>query len=243
MLMKIAEKISQQIKCIPEDSTFGYEQLNIGKEEYVTAAKALERLQKKGIIKKVSKGIFYKPKSTVFGLLKPNEQELLKPYLFQDGRRIAYITGNYLYNQLGLTTQLSKHLTIACRSKRIYINTATIKATPVKSYAEVTDDNYQLLGFLDAIKDLKTIPDAVIESALTIFSSRIQKLEMQKITELIEYALLYPPRVRALLGALLEQTYPNYNLSLLKDSLNPLTKFELGISHKYLKTSLNWNIR
>ncbi|MDR3608944.1 MAG: hypothetical protein P4L27_00095, partial [Ignavibacteriaceae bacterium] len=72
--MKISEYIATQIKHIPEDATFGYEQLKIDKTKYVTAAKALERLIKKGVIKKVSKGTFYKPQMTVFGELKPGDK-------------------------------------------------------------------------------------------------------------------------------------------------------------------------
>ena len=114
--MKVAVKILKQIRSIAEDTTFGYEQLNIGKAEYVTAAKALERLIKKGVIKKVSKGTFYKPKMTVFGELKPSDKEILRPYLFQGNKRIAYITGTYLYNQLGLTTQMAFRIKIASLS-------------------------------------------------------------------------------------------------------------------------------
>jgi len=241
-IMKVSEKIVRQIEGLSEESTFGYEQLCISKEEYQTAAKVLERLQKKGSIRKISKGIFYKPRMTVFGEIKPNDQELLRPYLFQDGKRIAYITGAFLYNQLGLTRQMAFRIKIASRSKRIYINRGALKATPVKSYADVTDDNYELLGFLDAMKDLRIIPDIDIKAALSIFSNRINNLNDKKAQEIIQYALLYPPRVRALLGAILEQLNRKKGIDKLKYSLNPLTQFKMGIKPAYLKTATNWNI-
>ena len=231
-----------EISRIPEGTIFGYDHLNIAKEKYVTAAKVLERLQKKGVIKKISKGIFYKPKVTIFGELKPNEKELLRPYLFDNGNRIAYVTGNYLYNQLGLTTQLTGNLKIACRSKRIYVSTGAIKATPVKSYTEVTDNNYQLLGFLDAMKDFKKIPDIDIKMAIVIFSDRINKLEGAQLNEIVEYALLYPPRVRAFLGAILEYLNKTDETKRLKASLNPLSKYVMGISPQNLQTVSSWNI-
>ena len=241
--MKISEYIAKQIKRILEDTTFGYEQLKIDKAKYVTAAKALERLIKKGVIKKVSKGTFYKPKATVFGELKPNEQELLRPYLFKNGKRIAYITGAALYNQLGLTTQMAFRIKIASRHKRIYISTGAIKATPVKSYADVTDSNYELLGFLDAMKDLKIIPDCNPNTAVTILYGKIKKMKEEQIKEIIQYALLYPPRVRALLGAILEQLNRKKEIKKLKDSLNPLSQFKLGVKEKILSTAANWNIK
>jgi hypothetical protein len=241
--MKISEYIAKQIKRIPEDATFGYEQLKIDKNKYVTAAKALERLIKKGVIKKVSKGTFYKPKMTVFGELKPSDKEILKPYLFQGNKRIAYVTGTFLYNQLGLTTQMAFRIKIASLSKRIYINTGAIKATPVKSYAEVTDENYGLLGFLDAMKDLNIIPDLDIQSALTVLSNIIKSLNEKQTQEIIKYALCYPPRVRALLGAILEQVNRKKGIEKLKESLNPLTHFKLGLKKTTLITALNWYIQ
>lgn len=84
----MAKKIRTRIEKLPEGKTFGYTDLLIAKEEYQTAAKALERLQAKGIIKKISKGVFYKPEQTVFGELKPDYSEQLRPYLFENGKRI-----------------------------------------------------------------------------------------------------------------------------------------------------------
>ncbi len=240
--MKLAGKIRKKIDAFAEGSTFGYENLDIGKTEYQAAAKVLERMQKNGIIKKTSKGIFYKPEKSSFGELKPDESELLKNYLFENGKRIAYITGYALYNRLGLTTQMAFKYKIASRSKRISINRGNLIAKPVKSYVEVTDENYELLGLLDALKDLKSIPDTDIKTGIAILSGKLKGLNTKKVNEIIFYALLYPPRVRALLGAILEQQGNTQNLEKLKESLNPLTKYKLGVNEKYLPTALNWNI-
>ena len=72
--------------------------LDFSKSEYSAVAKCLERLVKQGEIKKISKGNFYKAEQSILGELKPDEQEILKPFLFENGKRIAYITGIYLYN-------------------------------------------------------------------------------------------------------------------------------------------------
>ena len=104
--MKVAGKIERKINRMQEGTTFKYQQLSIDQSEYSAAAKAIERLIKKGMIRRVSTGVFYKPKQSAFGELRPREEELLKPYLFQDGKRIAYITGVSLYNRMGLTTQV-----------------------------------------------------------------------------------------------------------------------------------------
>lgn len=240
--MKLAEQIRTRIKRLPNEKFFGYADLGIDKSDYQTAAKALERLQKKGSIKKISKGVFYKPEQTVFGELKPDYNEQLNQYLFKDGKRIAYETGFSLYNQLGLTTQMAFRLKIASRSKRISINRGALKADAVKSYADVTDENYQLLGFLDAFKDLRNIPDSNVRTSVIRLSAKIKQLNDQQIAELVQYALLYPPRVRALAGAILEQINSKVSVQKLKESLNPLTKFKLGIKPTDLSTINHWNI-
>lgn len=240
--MTLASQIRTRIKKLPEGKTFGYADLGIAKEEYQTAAKALERLQTDGNIKKVSKGIFYKPEQTVFGELKPDYSEQLRPYLFENGKRVAYETGFSLYNRMGLTTQMAFRIKIASRGKRISINRGALKADAVKSYTEVTEANYELLGFLDAIKDSKRIPDCPVSQAVKVLSGKIRTLNEKQIADLIKYALLYPPRVRALLGAMLENLNVQSNIAKLKQSLNPLSKIKLGLKKTDLPTIKNWNI-
>ena len=240
--MTLALQIRTNIKKLPEGKSFGYADLGITREEYQTAAKALERLQASGMIKKISKGVFYKPEQTVFGELKPDYSEQLRPYLYENGKRIAYETGFSLFNRMGLTTQMAYRIKIASRSKRISINRGALKADAVKSYAEVTEGNYELLGFLDAIKDSKRIPDCSVSQAVKILSSKIKLLNDKQIADLVKYGLLYPPRVRALLGAILENIAKEWNKEKLKQSLNPLSKIILGLKEKDLPTIKNWNI-
>ena len=239
--MNVATKIASEIEKFQQGQIFGYKDLNITTDQYVTAAKALERLQKKGIIKKVANGKFYKPESTVFGELKPSEKELLKPYLFEDNTRIAYITGASLYNQMGLTRQVASRIKIASRGKRIYIQIGNIKATPVKSYVEVTDDNYRQLGFLDALKDINIISDLDPKSAVVILSNMLKEMSNKKLKETVKYALDYPPRTRALLGALLENMEKYKFVHTLKESLNPFSEYKTVIS-KQLPTGKNWKL-
>jgi len=241
--MNIARKIEKKINSIKEGNTFTYQDLAIKKEEYTATAKTLERLIKKGIIKRISTGIFYKPKQTVFGELKPNEQEIIKPYLFKNGKRIAYITGTFLYNKMGLTSQIPKEIKIASREKRIFITKGNIKATAVKSYIDVSDKNYKLLEFLDALKDFKKIPDLDKKSAIEILKNKLLDFNQKQIRDLIGFAMKYPPRVRAFLGALLEELKIETGIEKLQESLNPLSEYSLRLSKNILQTVENWNIK
>ena len=229
--MGVTQNIQKQISKLADGTTFKYEQLDIEPQEFSASAKAIERLIAKGVIKRISTGVFYKPKKTVFGELKPNEEEILKPYLFEKGKRIAYITGTSLYNRLGLTTQIPKNIKIASRDKRITVSNGNVKASPVKSYVDVTDKNFYLLELLDALKDFK------------ILSNKLKELNPTETKLLIKCGLAYPPRVRSFLGALLENIKTESDLTALKSSLNPLSEYEYGIDKKQLPTAENWNIK
>ncbi len=239
--MTLASQIQTKIKKLPEGKSFGYADLGIAKVDYQTAAKALERLQGKGVIKKLSKGVFYKPEQTVFGELQPDYSDQLRPYLFENGKRIAYETGYSLYNRMGLTNQMAFRIKIASRSKRISINRGSLKADAVKSYAEVTDSNYEILGILDAFKDIKRIPDCSVAQAIRRLSTILKELKEKQIGSLLKYALVYPPRVRALVGAVLEKNGKK-GLEKLKDSLNPLTTIKMGLKETELPTKSYWYI-
>jgi len=241
--MNIAKKIEEKINSIEKGKTFTYKDLNIKKEEYSAASKSIERLIKKEIIKRISTGVFYKPKQTVFGELKPDEEKLITPYLFKNSQRIAYITGLLLYNKMGLTTQIPKEISIASNKKRIYISKGNIKANAVRSYVEVTDENYKFLELLDTLKDFKKIPDLNKKSAIGILTNKLLELDNNQIKELINIAIEYPPRVRAFLGALLENFGKKGDLKILDDSLNPLSEYKLGLTKAILPTVEKWNIK
>ena len=241
--MTIAKKIEERLKTIKEGETFTYNQLSIDKKEYQTAAKAIERLIKKGVIKRVSPGQFFKPKKTVFGEILPNEKEILKPYLFKNGKRIGYITGTYLYNKLGLTTQIPQIIKIASREKEIKVNKVNLKIKPAKSYVDVTNINFQYLEILDVIKDFTRIPDLNIKNGIQVLLNLLLKLNGKEVGKLVNYSLKYPPRTRALLGALLEQNEQKKFLEELQESLNPLTEYSFGIKKDILPTVENWKIK
>jgi hypothetical protein len=241
--MKVAEKIEKEIDKMQDGTTFKYQELAIALEEYSAATKAIERLIKKGIIRRASTGVFYKPKKTAFGSLKPKEEELLKPYLFEGNNRVAYITGTALYNRMGLTTQVPKNIRVASRGKRIVTKVGSIQVKPVKSYVDVTNGNYYLMELLDVLKDFKTIPDTEKGQIIKFMLQKFKVLSKKEKENLVGIAIKYPPRVRAFTGALLNEINSAKPVTELKKSINPLTIYEFGIDKKLLPNIEYWNIR
>ncbi|MEA3288355.1 MAG: DUF6088 family protein [Candidatus Marinimicrobia bacterium] len=240
--MKVTEKIAKKIKRMKEGSVFGYTQLGIEPDEFVAAAKALERFVKNETIGKVSKGKFYKPKETVFGKLKPREDELLKLYLFSGRKQVAYITGTALFNRLGLTTQVPKVIKVASQDKRISINNGSLRVKSVTGYVRVTNDNVYLLELLDVMKDFSKIPDLDKDMAIRYLKGRLGNLSGKEKSKIVTYALEYPPRVRALLGLLLSEIGSCEKIEKLKESLNPLSKYDYGLSSALVEGAAAWGV-
>ncbi len=241
--MTTSKKIATTVNAFSPGQLFQYDDLNITPGEYPAAVKALGRMVSAGMLRRATTGRYYKPEKTVFGELKPGEEQLLKPYLFEGGRRIAYVTGTALYNRMGLTTQVPKAIKVASRDKRIITTVNSLAVKPVKSYVDVTDQNYALLEILDALKDIRIIPDINKKGVLQLLVETIQTLPTPKKEELINISLKYPPRARALLGALLTQLKADPALTLpLINNLNPLSRYQIGISEKELPGSNQWNI-
>lgn len=241
--MGVTQNIQKQISKLADGTIFKYEQLNLEPQEFWAAAKAIERMIAKGSIKRVKAGVFYKPKQSVFGELPPNYSNLLKElYLFEKGKRIGYVTGTALYNQMHLTTQMHFVTRIVSNKRRNKTKLGWEKIIFLKAYVEVNEKNYELLGLLDALKDFNKIPDINISSAIIILSNQLKLLNTTQLDLLVKCALKYPPRVRAFLGTLLEKIGNETHIKLLKESLNPLSEYEYNII-KILPNATNWNIK
>lgn len=241
--MKTTDKIWTKIRDFGLGKIFTFKELELDSKEYLAATKALSRMVEKDKLKRAGIGKYYKSNPSPFGELKPAEEELLRPYLFNNGKRIAYITGPALYNRLGLTTQVPKTIQVASRDKRITTKVGNLKVKPVKSYVDVTEENYQILGLLDAIKDFKDIPDRDTENALLRLRQLFKKLDKNELRQLSATVLNYPPRTRALAGALLEWAGAKDDLIRpIADSLNPLSAYNFAIPKKVLPLAEKWKI-
>ena len=153
------------------------------------------------------------------------------------------MTGLALFNRLNLTTQVPKDINLASRVRRPVSKIGNMEVRWVKSYVDVTNKNYFLLEILDSIKDFKKIPDLDKKAAIKRLQTLISDLEDSDRNRFAKYAQEYPPRVRALLGALLELINQRDALHNLKKNINSLTTFRLGISDDILPNSRDWFIR
>lgn len=246
--MSISEKIRKRVQAKDELELFSFDQVAKQNESHAAISKELSRMCAKGAIKRLMYGIYYKPKISRFGDMKPSENNILKFLLFNNGKQVEYISGDRLYNKLGLTSQVSGVITIASNCEKGPTKFSNLRIRYVKAYDKVEKNNIHLLQLLDALKDIGNIPDSNISNNLTVLYSKLKELSFEDQEALIRIVKKYPPRVKALAGSMMEKIWerklkPSSELDKLKSSIIDSTKFTYPINYNVLKNPISWNIR
>jgi hypothetical protein len=240
--MKPTEYIRSKISRLPKGYVFTYSSFTdeVNKKEAVI--KYLNRLAASGKIVKLSKGKFYKPEETPFGMLQPEQSQIVKDLLEKDGKTIGYITGLGIYNMLGLTTQVSSIIQVGKNesNSRPSLKRGRFRISFIRQKNIITKENIPLLQILDAIRYIKKIPDTDVTASCKRLTEILSKISDEDITSLVRLSIKYPPVTRALLGAILE--FLGKETWELIATLNPITKYKVEISGKVLPTKSNWNI-
>ena len=240
--MKTTEYIEYIIDRFPNGYVFTYADFSTEVNKKEAVIKALNRMVESGKIAKLSKGKYYKPENTPFGKLQPNQAQVVKDLLNDDSKNSGYLTGYSIYNQLGLTTQISNTIQIGKNQIRPSLKRDRYTISFVKQKNNITKENIPLLQILDAMRYIKKIPDTTLESSCKRFIAIIKELPEEKINLLVRLALKYPPSTRALLGAILDFLTNSVLTDKLLKSLNPITKYKLTGISKVIPSTEKWNI-
>lgn len=240
--MKITEYIAFNIDRLPKGYVFTYANFITEVNRKEAVIKALNRMVASGKIAKLAKGKYYKPETTPFGNLQPSQVQVVKDLLEENGKITGYLTGYGIYNQLGLTTQVSNMIQIGKNQIRPNFIRERYKIAFLKQKNTITKESIPLLQLLDAIRYIKKIPDATVEASCARFLAIIKNLTDKEINILVRLALNYPPATRALVGSLLDQLQQGNTTELLFKSLNPITTYRLTGASKVLSTTDKWNM-
>lgn len=157
------------------------------KEKVFNNIKAiLNRLTKENIIKTAYKGIYYIPKTNIFGEMPLAIRKIVQYKYLVDkfGNVKGYITGATLFNKVGLTTQVPNIMDITtneCKNYNKYTNdyfNTTIRMPKIK----ITNENYKYLQLFDLIENKDNI-NIEVDNADEIIYKFIQenKLDFEKI--------------------------------------------------------------
>ena len=115
----------------------------------------IERLNKKGKINRVSKGIYVIPDECEFGVIPITEEDIINEFTSNEK---GVVVGYRLYNILNLTTQVafkfniySSKISEECK----IINTVTIKYADL----EFTNEIKTMIEYLEVLENFRTIQD------------------------------------------------------------------------------------
>jgi hypothetical protein len=235
------QRVRKQVLAVEPGTLLTYADLVAESSQFGAVAAALSRLSREGLVVRYAKGQYYRPQSSRFGLLPLSEGAILRTLTTGEGVVSAYLTGAALYNTLGLTTQVPVTIKVTTpkprrtRPKRV--------AFVVRPAPERTSD-VPLLQWLEVLRDLRRIPDARPDKVLAQVQRFVNALAPTERRRLVELAgRQAPPRVRAVLGALLELQGDKHGAASLRATINPLTTYRLGLSTAALPNAPQWHIR
>ena len=139
-------------------------QKSFGSVPEMSYYKTLERMSKQGKLVHLTKGLYYRPKKSRFGLIPISENEIVSHYT-KNGKGI--VIGYRLYNQKGLTTQISKRIEVlssALSEQKKNINNVCV----MNSNIALTQETIPVIETMEILQNYKSIEDAS-KSALAAY--------------------------------------------------------------------------
>jgi len=240
--MKVSDLVANKINRLKTGYVFTYDEFNVPVNKIDALKKALSRLVETGKIVRLSKGQFFKPEKTEFGLLQPTEYQIVKDLLEEKNKIVGYITGVSIFNKLGLTTQVSNTIQIGTNIERKPRKRGKYNIRFLLQHNTITKENTYMLQVLDAVRFIKRIPDADVDESCRRIISIFRDFSEEEKTAIAKYALKYNPGTKALAGAILEYISDGRISDRLYYSINPATTFDLKINIETLPNKQRWRI-
>jgi hypothetical protein len=192
---------------------------------FTAVAQTLSRMTRRGELRRLGKGLYYRERPTAFGPSLPNPATIRALPV----RQRAFPAGLAAANLLGFTTQNPARMELATEGlslPRLIMGTdAVIHTRRPAAWRTLSETDAALLDFLrNRGKASELSPEETVEKLLALFR------EPGRFERILQVASFEPPRVRAILGAVGQQLQqPPTNLRWLRATLNPLSRFDFGI--------------
>lgn len=184
-----AKKIEQIIEYQPEntllDAAVVYEKVR----ETVSEAsyyKALERMSKSGKLVHLTKGVYYRPKKSRFGVVPLSENDIVKHYT-EKGQGI--VVGYKMYNDYGLTTQIGKGIKVY--SKALSGEKKNVQTVSVSRIScELNEETIPVIETLEILQNYSKIEDLnkmVLGAYMKKFAEKYSESATDYVLERMKY--------------------------------------------------------
>lgn len=183
---------------------------------------ALSRLAREGVLRRVAKGVYYRPRQTSFGPSVAAASGVAAQAL----RVPVHPAGLSAANVLGLSTQnpgRPEYATSAAAPPAALGDGIVYTRRPPQRSALSPEDGAILETLRDRARYSDLSPRQTARRLLALLADE------SRFVALASVAMAEPPRVRAMLGAIGEELdMPARVLERLRASLNPLSRFDFG---------------
>lgn len=240
--MNISKYIKAQITKGDDGQFWSYQ--DFSHLPLANVAKSFSRLTKQGVLTRVHKGIYYKPKKTILGITSADPLQVATIALNKKKKAQVYAGGSSVFYNARLTTQVpaTAAATIVSSAPRRNLKVGKNNIRVIhRNLSHMKNASQIDVALIQSLRDIKKVPDASAQ-AIVIKVQQMLSIDQDRLNRIISYVQQEPPRVKALVGAIAQVLkHDNPQLDKLKSSLNPLTKYKLGIA-QILPTASNWNI-
>lgn len=152
-------------------------QKSFGTVPEITYYKTLGRMSKQGSLVHLTKGLYYRPKKSRFGTVPISEKEIIGHYT-NNGRGI--VIGYRLYNQKGVTTQISKRVEVlssAVSEQKKNVRNVCV----INSKIDLTQDTIPIIETMEILQNYKSIED-INKSVLGAYMRKFAAMYSDSVT-------------------------------------------------------------
>ena len=206
---------------------------------FPAVAQTLSRLTRNGTLERLSKGVYYRSRSTAFGPSRPSPTAIKR---LAERNKTIFPSGIAAANLLGFNSQTPKRGEVATSSlslpRKLIGADTRVHARRPEAWKSLSETEAALLDFLrKGGKTSELSSERTVQKTLALLATN------RHLERLLKVANSEPPRVRALLGALAEELGRESGArTRLHASLNPLSQFEFG-QFASLKHARKWQAK
>lgn len=201
-------------------------------------SQAFSRLESSGMLERVARGVYYAPKQTLLGRSQPAATAVVRKVLAGHTRPHGVSAANLL----GLSTQ------VAAKPELVVYGQSNVEESLVRTTRRKgkRSSGGQLApehaAVLEVLRDGGRFSELSEKETLNQLR-KVLLCDSNNLRGLVTATMNEPPRVRAMLGALLEDLkLPKRLWQPLRESLNPLSRFEFG-PFRELENAKNWQAK
>lgn len=222
MMVSYASIIARAIEETPLNQLIIAAELYAKLSSKITEAafyKTMERFVKNETLIHLTRGVYYRPKKTQFGIVPISDHRIAEHYLKnQQGILIGY----QMYNQKGITTQIGKQIEVLSTilpEERKHINNVVVHRITIPLTAEIIAA-IQALEILQAYREIEELNMKALTAHMTHFAQGYSAAAM----EIVLAHRKYKKSTIALMAALLHYHGVEHGLN---KYLSPMSDYKI----------------